>query len=136
MKTHSTNYTDVLITPSPDSKATLGPVVPKAGTIGALQYDMLVDAPYAMTSDDLITAVLATRKDIPKDEWGDFRAEYFSKGQPCLRVSPLVKSMGWAVHHDGDSKVALVDVGSAKYRALLDDETVRKIHGMRNKRAN
>lgn len=135
MKVHSTNYTDVLITPSPDSKATLGPVVPKAGTIGALQYDMLHDAPYAMTSDALIVAVLATRKDIPESERGAFRAEYFSKGQPCLRVSPLVKSMGWALHHDGDSKVALVDVASARYRDLLADDDVRKIHGMRNKRA-
>ena len=136
MKVHSTNYTDVLITPSPDSPATLGPVVPKAGTIGAMQYDMLVDAPYAMTSDELIVAVLATRKDIPKDEWPAFRSEYFSKGQPCLRVSPLVKTMGWALHHDSESRVALVDVASAKYRDLVGDDDVRKIHGMRNKRAN
>ena len=84
-----------------------------------MQYDMLVDAPYAMTSDELIVAVLATRKDIPKDEWPAFRSEYFSKGQPCLRVSPLVKTMGWA-----------------KYRDLVGDDDVRKIHGMRNKRAN
>lgn len=135
MKTHSINYTDVLITPSPDSPATLGPAVPKAGTIGAMQYDMLADAPYAMTSDELIVAVLATRKGLGRDDWPDFRAEYFSKGQPCLRVSPLVKTMGWALHHDENSRVALVDVASARYHDLLADDGVRKIHGMRNKRA-
>ena len=53
-----------------------------------MQYDRLSAAPYAMTSDELIIAVLATRKDIPESDWPAFQAEYFSKGQPCLRVSP------------------------------------------------
>jgi hypothetical protein len=135
LKVHSTNYADVLITPSPDSKATLGPVVPKSGSIGAMQYDRLSAGPYAMTSDELIIAVLATRKDIPESDWPAFQAEYFSKGQPCLRVSPLVKTMGWALHHDSESRVALVDVASARFAALMADDSIRKIHGMRNKRA-
>jgi hypothetical protein len=135
LKVHSTNYADVLITLSPDSKATLGPVAPKSGSIGAMQYDRLSAAPYAMTSDELIIAVLATRKDIPESDWPAFQAEYFSKGQPCLRVSPLVKTMGWAMHHDSESRVALVDVASARFAALMVDDSIRKIHGMRNKRA-
>jgi hypothetical protein len=100
-----------------------------------MQYDRLSVAPYAMTSDKLIIAVLATRKDIPEGDWPAFSAEYFRKGQPCLRVSPLVKSIGWALHHDTESRVALVDVASARFAALLADDSIGKIHGMRNKRA-
>lgn len=135
MKLHSINYFNTLITPSPDAKATLGPVVPKAGTIGAVQYDLLANAPYEMTSDDILISVLGIRKDVPRDEWPELRAQIFSKGQPCMRLSPLVKSMGWALHHDGEGRVALVDVASVTYRDLYDDEDTRKIHGMRNKRA-
>jgi hypothetical protein len=88
-----------------------------------------------MTSDKLIIAVLGTRKDIPEGNWPAFSAEYFRKGQPCLRVSPLVKSIGWALHHDTESRVALVDVASARFAALMADDSIGKIHGMRNKRA-
>ena len=106
----------------------------KSGTIGAVQFDMLQAAPYTMTSDDLLIAVLAKRKEIPQDEWADLRAEIFSKGQPCMRLSPLVKTMGWALHHNSESNIAMVDVGTKEYAALVADDSVRKIHGMRNKR--
>jgi hypothetical protein len=53
-----------------------------------MQYDRLSAAPYAMTSDELIIAVLATRKEIPEGDWPASSADYFRKGQPCLRVSP------------------------------------------------
>lgn len=134
MKIHSTNYTDTLILPSEDSKAAFSMPPSKQGTIGAVQFDMLLASPYAMTGDDLLIAVLATRKDIPRDEWGDLRAEIFSKGQPCTRLSPLVKTFGWALHHDSDSKMALIDVGTKAYTALMDDDKTTKINGMRNKR--
>jgi hypothetical protein len=100
-----------------------------------MQYDRLSAAPYAMTSDELIITVLATRKDIPESDWPAFQAEYFSKVQPRLRMSPLVKTMGWALHHDSESRVVLVDVASARFAALMADDSIGKIHGMRNKRA-
>ena len=134
MKVHSTNYTNVLITPSEDCKAAFSMFPAKAGTIGAMQFDMLHAAPYTMTGDDLLIAVLATRKEIPKEDWADLRAEVFSKGQPCMRLSPLVKTMGWALHHDADSKIAVIDVGTKAYSALMADDSVQKISGMRNKR--
>jgi len=100
-----------------------------------MQYDMLADAAYTMTSDDLIVAVLATRKGLGIDDWAAFRADYFSKGQPCLRVSPLVKTMGWAIHHDSDSKVALVDVASPRSQNPRNAQQTRirliPLHGAR-----
>ncbi|AKS45639.1 hypothetical protein SAMN05444287_0737 [Octadecabacter temperatus] len=134
MKVHSTNYTNVLITPSEDSKAAFSMMPSTSGTIGAVQFDMLQASPYTLTGDDLLIAVLATRKSIPQEEWADLRAEIFSKGQPCTRVSPLVKTMGWALHHDANSRIAMIDVGTKEYAALNADDNVRKIHGMRNKR--
>ena len=99
-----------------------------------MQFDMLHAAPYTMTGDDLLIAVLATRKGLPESQWPALRDEVFHKGQPCTRLSPLVKTMGWALHHDSDSKMALIDVGTKAHAALMADETVRKINGMRNKR--
>lgn len=134
MKAHTTNYTDTLILPSEDCRAAFSMPPTKQGTIGAVQFDLLQADPYTMSGDDLLIAVLATRKGIARDEWGDLRAEIFRKGQPCTRLSPLVKSMGWSLHHDGDSKMALVDVGTKAYAALVGDDSMTKINGMRNKR--
>jgi len=43
--------------------------------------------------------------------------------------------MGWALHHDSESRVALVDLASARNAALMADENIRIIHGMHNKHA-
>jgi hypothetical protein len=39
------------------------------------------------------------------------------------------------LHHDTDSRVALINVASARFAALMADDSIGKIHGMRNKRA-
>ncbi|WP_377512921.1 DUF6157 family protein [Octadecabacter sp. R77987] len=130
---HTTNYQNTFIEPSEDCTAK-GRVPDKAGTVAALQFQMLNDAPYALTSDDLLVAVTAMRRDIPKDEHEALHAELFSKGQPCLRASALVKTYGWAVHHDGQGRVALVAPDSPVYQPFLDDPTVTKVKGMRSTR--
>lgn len=134
-RVHTTNYANTLILPAEDCKAKVAQTNPKAGTVGAILYEMLLDAPYSMTGDDLLVAVTGLRKGIPQDEWPDLRAEIFSKGQPCLRASPLVKTMGWAVHHNASQHVGLVEVNSPEFQGLVEDETVTKTFGMRNKRA-
>jgi hypothetical protein len=132
---HSTNYFNTLILPSPDCRADTACVPVKPGSVGRMQYEMLNDNPIELTSDDLIVAVQCRRKDIPESEWDDFRAEYFSRGQACLRASPLVKSFGWALYHDAEGRVMLVDPASAEFARLESDPEVAKIAGMRNKRA-
>lgn len=121
---HSTNYFDTFITVAPDSKAddaTEPPV--KEGSppsVAALTYEMIATAPYAHTSDDVIFTVWADRRDIPAADRAAARAEFFAKGQPCLRSSDLGKRYGWGVHSDADGRVALYPLGSAEYRALAD----------------
>ena len=131
---HTTNYYDTLILVSPDCRAQEGTRPPKPGTIAALQHEWMLAAPYGMTSDDLIFSVHAERKAIPTAEREAAGAAFFSKGQPCMRSSPLVKSYGWGVHHDSAGRVAIFGAESARYRELVEDETVTKIRGVRSQR--
>ncbi len=52
---------------------------------------MLNINPYEFTSDDVLFCVFATRKNHLKNEMAERRNEYFLKGQPCFRASPLTK---------------------------------------------
>lgn len=131
---HTTNYVDTLILPSEDCRATEALVPTKAGSVAMMQYERLLE-PYALDSDTLLVAITGTRREVPQGEWADLRAEIFSKGQACLRTSPLVKSHGWALHHDGSAKVALVDPASKRFTELMDDTRVFKVKGMRSSRA-
>lgn len=132
---HTTNYKNTLILPSEDCKSS-GPVRPvKEGTVAFQQFEMLHTAPYHHTSDDIISTVQAKRKDIADAEYAAFRSAYFSKGQACFRASPLVKTHGWAIHHDADEKVAILDPGSHACQALLDTPDIKVTYGMRNARA-
>jgi hypothetical protein len=134
MAAHSTNYYDTLIVPAPDCPVATGTVPAKPGTIAAMQYEKLAAAPYAMTSDDLLFEVFAERNAIPEAERAEARAAFFSKGQPCLRSSPLVKTYGWGVHHDGAGRVAICGAETAQYRELLARDGVTKVAGMRSQR--
>ncbi len=132
---HSTNYTDTLILPSEDCRVDVATVPEKEGSVAQMLYERIAHEPYSLQSDDLLSTVAAVRKDIPEEEHDLFRAQYFSKGQACLRASPLVKSFGWAVHHDKDARIALVDPNSARFQELSQDASIKQVTGMRNKRA-
>lgn len=124
---HTTNSRDTLITPSPDCPVSGGTIPEKPGTVAAIQHALLAEL-YALTSDDLLYETHRARG-------GDnSRDEFFAKPQACLRVSPLVKQFGWAVHHDGEGRIALLDPRGDAYRRLLDDPGVKKTPGMRSKR--
>jgi hypothetical protein len=59
---------------------------------------------------------------------------YFSKGQPCLRSSPLVKTFGWGVHHDSNGRIAIYGLGQEQYALLAERENLDQIDGMRSSR--
>ncbi|MEG3180933.1 DUF6157 family protein [Sphingomonas sp. LT1P40] len=125
---NTTNYRDTLITVSPDSPVSVGTVPEKPHSVAGAQYALLLDKPYAMTSDDLLHAAHVARG-------GDkSRVEFFAKPQACLRASPLVKQFGWGLHQDGEARVALVAVESVDYARLVADTAVVKKPGMRRSR--
>ena len=131
---HSTNYSNTLICPAEDCQA-VAKVPDKPDSVAALQYQLLVESPYAMTSDDVLSEVAAKRKGIDPKGMDSFRAEFFSKGQPCFRASPLTKTHGWAIHSDNNGYIALLSPDGPHFSRLRQDENVQKVNAMRSKRA-
>lgn len=138
MKTHTTNYINTFIEIAEDCPVGAGVAPPEKNgrkTVANLQFDMLADHPYEFTSDDIMFAVFAQKKELPEGEWEEQRKLFFSKGQPCFRASPLPKQYGWGVHHDEKGRIAMYGVETTEYQRYLRDDSVKKIKAMRNKRA-
>ncbi|HEU4328076.1 MAG TPA: DUF6157 family protein [Roseiflexaceae bacterium] len=133
---HSTNYTNAFITVAEDCKAATGTVPPEKPepTVARMQFELIQANPYRYTSDEVIFAVYAARNRITPEEFEARRAEFFSKGQACLRASPLAKSYGWGIHHDGEGKVALYALGSEEYDRLRADASLKQLKAMRSSR--
>jgi hypothetical protein len=138
---HTTNYVDTFIAVAPDSTTASATPPPERATpsVAERAFEMIAAAPYAHTSDDVIFTVWADRREIPAEERDAARAEFFSKGQACLRSSDLPKKYGWGVHADARSRVALYAVGSAEYVALAhgtapDGTAVKVTPAMRSSR--
>ncbi|MCL4863611.1 MAG: hypothetical protein KJZ93_29670 [Caldilineaceae bacterium] len=133
---HSTNYTNAFIEVADDckSEAGLAPPEKRAKTIARMQYEMIHDHPYQYTSDDIIFAIYAAKNEIEPAELERRRVEFFSRGQPCLRSSPLGKSYGWGIHFDGESKITLYAKESVEYTRLKNDPTLKQVKAMRTAR--
>lgn len=135
---HTTNHPNMFIAVADDclmKTAEPPPSKPGAPSVAGLQFEMLRGHPYVHTSDDVIFAVHAQRKGIPKANWKQARAAFFSKGQPCLRASPLTKRYGFGVHSDAKGRVALVPLGSPEYAKLVRDKRLEQVKAMRSRRA-
>lgn len=133
----TTNYTATFIQVAPDcpvASAQIPPARGSAPTIAQRQYDLLIEAPYSMTSDELLFAIHAERQEIPESERAAGFETFVATPQACLRASPLAKRFGWGFHHDEHGKVALVPLGSAEYRAFATDDSLTQRPAMRSKR--
>lgn len=135
---HTTNYYNAFISIAEDCPETEGQAPPqKEGdpSIATLQFEMLKNAPYVHTSDDVLFSVHAARKGVAEDKMEGERAAFFSKGQACLRASPLTKRWGWGVHSDAEGRVAIYAAGSPEYKKLTEDPALKQWKAMRSKRA-
>lgn len=110
--------------------------VPPTGrtSIAELQFLMIHEHDYELTSDDVVFGVFAERNGVSADEVEAARDQFFAKGQPCLRTSPLAKTYGWGIHADAQSRVALVPMGSSTYDALVNDDATVKRAAMKSSR--
>ncbi len=131
---HSTNYTNAFIEVADDCKTDVGTLPPEkhAKTIARMQYEMIHDHPYQYTSDDVLFAMYATRNEIHESERDAKKEEFFSKGQACLRSSPLGKLYGWGIHFDSESKIALYARESEDYARLQNDSTPKHLKAMKS----
>ncbi|MFZ1573402.1 MAG: DUF6157 family protein [Candidatus Kapaibacterium sp.] len=58
----------------------------------------------------------------------------FSKGQPCLRTSPLTKKYGWGIHFDKNSKIAIYGCETLEYKILSLDDSLKHFKAMKSKK--
>ncbi|MEK7060941.1 MAG: DUF6157 family protein [Patescibacteria group bacterium] len=90
--------------------------------------------PYQFTSDDVLFAVFAERNNVAKKDLKTAREKFFSKGQPCLRSSPLTKRYGFGAHSKGDGTVALYPIESERYKKFVSEKDIKHLKAMRSKR--
>lgn len=136
MKQHTTNYFDTFIEVAEDTKVANGtiPPVKDKPTVAEMQYRLISANPYKYTSDDILLMVYAQKNNIQKDALEQARADFFSKGQACLRASPLTKSYGFGIHSNSKGKIALYAMESEEYKNFLNDKAVKKVKAMRSSR--
>ncbi len=134
MKIHTTNYYDTFIEVAEDTKASSGLIPPskEKKTVAEMQYELIAHHPYKYTSDDVFFQIFAERKDLLAEEYVKARADFFSKGQPCFRASPLTKTYGFGIHSDSEGRVALYGIESEGYQNFLDDSSVKKVKAMKS----
>lgn len=137
---HTTNYRNTFIQVADDCPADRGLVPAERGgtlTVAGLQYAMLAGKPYAYTSDDVIFATSAAGRSLGaagKAQIAEARTAFFSKGQACLRASPLGKKFGWGIHANAEGRVAIFAMDSNDYRRLAKDPQLKQLKAMRSKR--
>lgn len=133
---HSTNYTNAFISVAEDCPAERGSIPPEKQepTIARMQYEMISEHPYLYTSDEVVFAIYARKNRIEPVDLDARRAAFFSKGQACLRASPLGKRYGWGIHHDAESRVALFARESEAYQRLSHDTTLKQVKAMNSSR--
>lgn len=137
-KVHTTNYINTFIEVAEDCPARLAEIPPhKVGkeTIANIQFKMIAENPYKYTSDDVIFQVFANKNAIKgKSQLEMEREIFFSRGQACLRASPLTKRYGWGVHANAKGKVAIYPVESYQYKKLQKDKELVHVKAMRSKK--
>ena len=107
---------------------------------GVVQYDLLTARPYAITLEELILETHVRRAGLSEAEAkaraDEIRAVLFSRPHPCMRASPLPKTYGWGVHHDGEGRMALYGVESEEYRRFASGAVggVEVVLALRSKR--
>ena len=134
MKTHSTNYFDTFIEIAEDTKADCGikPPTKDKKTVAEMQYELIAKNPYKFTSDDIFFQVFADRNDLTEAEYKRAREQFFSKGQPCFRASPLAKTYGFGIHNDSNGKIALYGMETKEYQQFLADTKIKKVKAMKS----
>ena len=137
MKTHTTNYEDTFIAVADDCTAASGEVPPTKGekkSVANIQFELVSKRPYQLTSDDVVFGVYAERNDLTENELAEARKVFFSKGQPCLRASPLTKRYGWGVHSDKAGRIAIFGRETPEYERLINDKRMNVVKAMKSSR--
>ena len=134
MKIYTSNYKNVFIEIAEDCPAAKGEIPPLKNnekTVINIQFEMLTGKPYKFTSDDVLFHVFANKNNIFEAEYAKAREQFFSKGQPCFRASPLTKRYGWGIHSNGEGKIAIFGCETEDYKRLSNDKSLKVIKAMK-----
>jgi hypothetical protein len=137
MKVHTTNYENTFIEVAEDCPAVSGEIPKQKGdakTVTSILFEMISQNPYQYSSDDVLFQVFADKNDLTKSEYEDARKKFFSKGQACLRASPLTKRYGWGIHNNEKGKIALFGRETKQYQEFSKDKNLKVVKAMRNSR--
>lgn len=135
---HTTNYFNTFIEIAEDCPTHVAEIPAQKGdkkTVANMQFDLIVANPYKYTSDDVLFQVFAEKNNIESPAMDMERAIFFSKGQPCMRASPLTKRYAWGVHANEEGKIAIFPKESEAYERLSKDANLKHVKAMRSKRA-
>jgi len=135
MKVHTTNYENTFIKTAEDCPVVMGEIPKMKGdtkTIAAIQFEIISRNPYKFTSDDVLFQVYADKNDLTKSELEAGKEQFFSKGQACLRASPLTKRHGWGIHNDENGKIALYGMETPEYEKFSNDKNLKIVKAMRS----
>lgn len=135
------NYYDTFIKVSADCPAECGLVPPdkKSGkTKPGIEYELVANAPYVYTQEELLYETYIRHKGIPEEQLlshgTQMRDEFFQKPMACLRASMLPKKYGWGIHFNSEGRLALIPVESPEYKHFAegDEGRVKVLAAMRN----
>lgn len=97
-----------------------------------MQYELLAKNPYKFTSDDVLFQVFADRNDLTEAEYEQARKQFFSKGQPCFRASPLTKTYGFGIHSNDQGKMAIYGMETLEYEKFITNEHLKLVKAMKS----
>ena len=138
MKIHTTNYKNTFIEIAEDCPAKSAETPPLNGdkkSVANSQFELVKNNPYKFTSDDVLFQVFADRNGVKESDYATAREQFFAKGQPCFRASPLTKRYGFGVHNNEDGKIAIFGLETQEYADFVADTSVEKVKAMRSKKA-
>lgn len=92
--------------------------------------------PISLVRTTFFFQVFADRNNVTIAEYEKVREQFFSKGQPCFRASPLTKKYGFGIHSDKNGKVALFGMESNEYQKFLEDKNIKKVKAMKSNKLN
>jgi Family of unknown function (DUF6157) len=134
---HTTNYINTFIEVAEDCPVQSAEIPPRKGdakSVANLHFEIVEAHPYQYTSDDVIFKTFAFKNSL-ENNLDNERNQFFSKGQACMRCSPLTKRYGWGVHSNEEGKIAIFPLESEEYQRFLIDNNVKRVKAMRSKKA-
>lgn len=133
----STNYYNTFIEVAEDCLLTKAEIPIERGnkeTVATIQFYKIKENPYLYSSDDIVFDIYVNKNALKSADLEKEKALFFSKGQPCLRCSPLPKRYGWGIHYNTEGKIAIYAIESDEYSKLKADAGLKHLKAMRSSR--